>query len=382
MQLKQSTLSLALASAVTAQSLTDALNSQNASLSVLNGLLQANPNILTALNNAQNVTLLAPNNDALNGVINGSVNTYGGKVTDSSWVANLLNYHVLQGAFPSSAFTDKPMFPHTLLNNQSYTNVTGGQVVQVQKQDNKVVAYSGLKYYSTVKTADVNYTGGVIHIIDRVLVLPQNDTMSLTNANLTALSGAVKAANMGPALDGMKDVTIFAPDNQAFMSISSLLTNASSQDVAKILGYHVVPGKVAYSSDLSNMTIKAQDGTDLKITVEKDGAVFVNAARVTVPNVLVGNGVVHVVNQVLNPDNTSQAPDPSQTNPPPPAYNGGSSASGGGVPFTSDVPTPTGTSPAATSAGGSGTKNGAAPIATGAVGAAALFGGAALLINW
>ncbi|KAK6858497.1 FAS1 domain-containing protein [Apiospora arundinis] len=374
MQLKQSTLSLALASAVTAQSLTDALNSQNASLSVLNGLLQANPNILTALNNAQNVTLLAPNNDALNGVINGSVNTYGGKVTDSSWVANLLNYHVLQGAFPSSAFTDKPMFPHTLLNNQSYTNVTGGQVVQVQKQDNKVVAYSGLKYYSTVKTADVNYTGGVIHIIDRVLVLPQNDTMSLTNANLTALSGAVKAANMGPALDGMKDVTIFAPDNQAFMSISSLLTNASSQDVAKILGYHVVPGKVAYSSDLSNMTIKAQDGTDLKITVEKDGAVFVNAARVTVPNVLVGNGP--------QPRQHLAGSRPKPDQPPPPAYNGGSSASGGGVPFTSDVPTPTGTSPAATSAGGSGTKNGAAPIATGAVGAAALFGGAALLINW
>ena len=99
------------------------------------------------------MTLLAPNNDALTGVINGSVNTYGGKVSDSSWVANLLNYHVLQGAFPSSAFTDKPMFARTLLNNQTYTNVTGGQVVQVQKQDNKVVAYSGLKYYSTVKTA-------------------------------------------------------------------------------------------------------------------------------------------------------------------------------------------------------------------------------------
>lgn len=37
MQLKQTSLSLALASAVTAQSLTDALNSQNSSLSVLNG---------------------------------------------------------------------------------------------------------------------------------------------------------------------------------------------------------------------------------------------------------------------------------------------------------------------------------------------------------
>ncbi|KAK8116622.1 Fasciclin-like arabinogalactan protein [Apiospora kogelbergensis] len=382
MQLKQTSLSLALASAVTAQSLTDALNSQNSSLSVLNGLsghdahprlplglLQANPGILTALNNAQNVTLLAPNNDALTGVINGSVNTYGGKVTDSRGVP-VLRLH------------GKAHVPHTLLNNQTYANVTGGQVVQVQKQDNKVVAYSGLKYYSTVKTADVNYTGGVIHIIDRVLTLPQNNTMTLTNANLTALSGAVKAANMGPALDTMKDVTIFAPDNAAFASISNLLANMSSQDVGKILGYHVVPGKVAYSSDLSNTTIKAQDGTDLKITVENNGAVFVNAARVTVPNVLVANGVVHVINQVLNPDNTSQAPDPAQTNAPPPAYNGGSSASGGSVPFTSDVPSPTGTSPAATSAGGSGAQNAAAPLKTGAVGAAALFGGAALIMNW
>ncbi|KAK8079072.1 hypothetical protein PG994_002879 [Apiospora phragmitis] len=378
MHLKQFSLSLALASAVTAQSLTDALNSQNSSLSVLNSLLAANPDILNALNNAQNVTLLAPNNDALNGVINGSVNTYGGSVKDSSWVANLLNYHVIKGAYQSSAFSDKPVFPHTLLNNQTYTNVTDGQVVQVQKKDGKVVAYSGLKYYSTVKTADVNYTGGVIHIIDRVLIIPQNDTATMTNSNLTALSGAVKAANLGPQLDGMKDVTIFAPDNDAFVSISSLLANMSSQDVGKILGYHIVPGTVAYSSNLKNETIKASDGTDLKITVENDGAVFVNAARVTVPDILVGNGVVHVMNQVLNPDNTSQAPDPSATNAPPPAYNGGSSTSGG-VPFTSDVPTPTDTSPAATSEG---SNLNAAPMRTGAVGAAALFGGAALLINW
>jgi uncharacterized surface protein with fasciclin (FAS1) repeats len=379
MQLKQVSLSLALASSATAQSLTDALNSQNSSLSVLNGLLASNPTILNALNNAQNVTFLAPNNDALNGVINGSVNTYGGSVKDPSWVANLLNYHVIKGAYQSSAFTDKPVFPHTLLNNQSYTNVTDGQVVQVQKKDGKVVAYSGLKYYSTVKTADVNYTGGVIHIIDRVLVLPQNNTATMTQANLTALSGAVKAANLGPQLDYSKDVTIFAPDNNAFVSISSLLANMSATDVAKILGYHIVPGTVAYSSMLKNETIKASDGTDLKITVENNGAVFVNAARVTVPDVLVGNGVVHVVNQVLNPDNTSQAPDPSATNPPSPAFNGGSSASGGSVPFTSDVPTPTGTSPAATA---SNLNNAASPMKTGAVGAAALFGGAALLINW
>lgn len=220
----------------------------------------------------------------------------------------------------------------------------------------------------------------MVHIIDRVLILPQNDTNTMTQSNLTALSGAVKAANMGPQLDGMKDVTIFAPDNNAFVSISSLLVNMSASDVGKILGYHVVPGTVAYSNMLKNSTIKASDGTDLKITVENNGAVFVNAARVTVPDILVGNGVVHVVNQVLNPDNTSQAPDPSATTPPTPAFNGGSSASGGSVPFTSDVPTPTGgDAPAATA---SGPMNAAGPMKTGAVGAAALFGGAALLINW
>jgi uncharacterized surface protein with fasciclin (FAS1) repeats len=45
-------------------------------------------------------------------------------------------------------------------------------------------------------------------------------------------------------------------------------------------------GTVAYSTDLSNTTIPTLGGGNVTITVDGD-SVFVNSARVTVPNVLV-----------------------------------------------------------------------------------------------
>merc|ERR1712014_145798 len=99
-------------------------------------------------------------------------------------------------------------------------------------------------------------------------------------------------------------------------------------------------------------------GTELKVTVE-DGKVFVNAARVTVPDLLVSDGVIHVINQVLNPANATEAPDTSATQAPAPAFSGATSAADGQVPFTSDIPAPSSTFPAATDVpGNAGSGNG------------------------
>lgn len=68
-------------------------------------------------------------------------------------VTALLTYHVLNGVFPSSAFTSTPAFAPTLLTNASYTNVTGGQRVEGVLTGGKVVLYSGLRSNSTVVTA-------------------------------------------------------------------------------------------------------------------------------------------------------------------------------------------------------------------------------------
>lgn len=68
------------------------------------------------------------------------------------------------------------------------------------------------------------------------------------------------------------------------------------------------------------------------------GAIYFNSARVVVPDVLIRNGVIHVVDQVLNPGNVNSKPDQQAFADPMSASN---------VPFTSGVPTPTSAIPLA-----------------------------------
>jgi uncharacterized surface protein with fasciclin (FAS1) repeats len=97
-------------------------------------------------------------------------------------------------------------------------------------------------------------------------------------------------------VDGLKDVTIFAPSNDAFAGIASATANLTIAQLTSILTYHVVQGIVGYSSSLSNSTIRTVGGGNVTITVV-GGNVFVNSAKVIVTDVLVSNGVVHVIDK-------------------------------------------------------------------------------------
>ncbi|OTA52439.1 FAS1 domain-containing protein [Hypoxylon sp. EC38] len=370
---------LSLASVASAQtpSLTDALGSQNSTLSSLNALLGSDSQFADSLNNLQNVTILAPSNDAL-----GALNDTASLLTDSGYLQALLSYHVLNGTYHNTSFTNQSIFIPTTLTNSTYTNVTGGQVVEARLYDNNVTFFSALKQNASIITPNVNFTGGTIHIIDRLLYIPQNVSETLSNANLTAAEGAVNTVNLTDSVINTHDVTIFAPDNDAFNAIGSIISNLTSDDLTNIIGYHVVNGSVNYSTQLQNTTLTTVNGQNITITVE-NGTVYVNSARVTVPDILLANGVVHVIDQVLNPNNTSATPNPTATTTTP-AFTSASSGTAG-VPFTSGITTPTTTFPAATSAGGpsetTSSSGAAMPMKTGAVGAAALFGGAAVFVN-
>ncbi|KAI2470772.1 FAS1 domain-containing protein [Annulohypoxylon bovei var. microspora] len=375
-------LPLAVASIVSAQtpSLTDALGSQNSTLSSLNALLGSNLELANSFNNLQNVTILAPSNDALESLTNDSDTV--SQFTKSGYLQALLSYHVLNGTYHSMNFTNESIFIHTALTNSTYSNVTGGQVVEARLHDNNVTFFTALKQNASIVTANVNFTGGTIHIIDSLLAIPQNLSDTLSNSNLTAAEGAIMTAKLTDILADTHNVTIFAPNNDAFDAIGSIVGNLSADDLTSIVGYHVINGSINYSADLKNSTVMAVNGEKITITVN-NGTIYANSAKVTVPDILLSNGVVHVIDQVLNPNNTSAAPDTTATSATA-AFSGASSGTDG-VPFTSGVTTPSTTFPAATSAGGSAESSSssgvAMPMKTGAVGAAALFGGAAVFVN-
>lgn len=134
----------------------------------------------------------------------------------------------------------------------------------------------------------------------------------------TTLVAAVKAADLVNTLEGPGPFTVFAPTNEAFDklpagTVDTLLKPENKSQLAKILTYHVVAGKVS-SKQLIKM-IKAGHGkADLK-TVEggtivatiKDGKVLLTdekggTATVTIADVYQSNGVIHVIDSVLLPN--------------------------------------------------------------------------------
>jgi len=344
--------------------LAQALNSTS-ELSALAGVLGLVPNIVTALSSASNITILAPSNNAFGKVPNATLSTL---MSNTGMLSALLQYHVLSGVFPASAITNMSAFVPTLLTNATYANVTGGQRVKAIKSGSTVNIFSGLLDNSTVTTADVNFTGGVIHIIDKVLTIPEKPSDTAIAAGLTSLAGALTSAKLVDTVNNLRDVTIFAPANSAFQAIGSGLGNLSTTDLTSILTYHVVQGTVGYSSGLMNgTTLPTVNGANLTVTIN-NGMVFVNGAKVVTPDVLVSNGVVHVIDAVLNPSNTTIANPTASAGAP--AFSGASSVSNS--PFTSGVPTPSrSVAPAASTPAASmpASTGAAAPKQTAAVGA-------------
>ncbi|KAL8650082.1 MAG: hypothetical protein Q9210_004033 [Variospora velana] len=362
------------------------------SLSTLTAAVMGVPGLADMLGSAENLTILAPSNEAFEMFLETPAAAALAS-NDTEAIRALLSYHIINGTYEASAVTDMPVFLPTMLNDSMYANVTGGQVVEAVMQGESVVFYSGLLSNATVTTADQMFTGGVVHIIDRVLTVPQNVSSTAVAAGLSGVAGALARADLLDAVDSLNDVTIFAPNNSAFQAIGSALPNLTTQMLAGILQYHVVNGTVAYSSSLEDgMSVPAMMGGELRISIV-DGGVFVNSAKVLIPDFLVANGVVHVIDNVLNPNNTMAMPEPTASVQAP-AFSGATSTDS--LELTSGIAEPTmaigaAPTPAEGGAEASPTEGGAtetsAPegaasqMKTGAIGAAALFAGAGMWVN-
>jgi uncharacterized surface protein with fasciclin (FAS1) repeats len=151
---------------------------------------------------------------------------------------------------------------------------------------------------------NINITNGLLHVIDTVLTIPQDISTTAATAGLTASVGAFIVADSLDILDYSDDVTAFIPDNQAVASVASALENMTTSDLANIMKYHVVQGNWPdfYIGTRGwtfgqNMTLTTMNGENITIKTGSDGTTYVNSAQVVTPNLLVANGVVHVIDK-------------------------------------------------------------------------------------
>jgi len=103
---------------------------------------------------------------------------------------------------------------------------------------------------------------------------------------------------LAAAVQGSKDVTIFAPTDAAFAAAAGTIAKLTPEQVSAVLKYHVVKG-VAYSTGLKDgQTFQTLLGQKVKISVGK-GGVKVNGVKVIAPDQLVAERYVHLLDMLL-----------------------------------------------------------------------------------
>ena len=208
-------------------------------------------------------------------------------------LADILTYHVVSGAVPSTAVTEC-MSADTVNGNPLSFTVSGGVMVND----------------ANVTLADVNTSNGVIHVIDKVLLPTATPNNIPRTAQCTgihnSLVSAVIQAELLTTLQGEGPFTLFAPTDQAFtdagIDLAALDTPEGKAALSDILLYHVVPGVVPSSAVTECLSADAVNGQPLSFTV--NGGVMVNDATVTLADVNTSNGVIHVIDKVLTPSDT------------------------------------------------------------------------------
>ncbi len=214
----------------------------------------------------------------------------------------VLLYHVLGAKVLAGDLTD---------NQQTYTttasaNADGDQYSLLIERAGANVTLNGSTF---VTTADVDVTNGVIHVIDKVLAPLNIVGHAQANSNFTTLVGALVAADgdLVNVLSGAGPFTVFAPLNSAFAAIQSTVDGLTTEQLSKVLTYHVAGGNTR-AEDLTNPTVVTTvngedftiniDGTNVSIT-DAGGAV----SNIVLTNVQGTNGVIHVLDAVIIPEN-------------------------------------------------------------------------------
>ena len=129
--------------------------------------------------------------------------------------------------------------------------------------------------------------------------------------SFNTLVAAVKAAGLVETLKSEGPFTVFAPTDEAFAklpagTLETLLKPENKAQLAGILTYHVVAGKVEAKDVVGLSNATTVQGSDVSIMV-KDGSVILNSnSTVVKTDIGTSNGVIHVIDTVLLPPTAAE----------------------------------------------------------------------------
>jgi len=282
------------------------LISERSSLTTLNTAV-IKGGLVSKLNGTDQLTLLAPTNDAFTAA---GITTAVLESLSSNDVSNILYYHVIPSKILAAGMPVGPNAKVLTFNGDSVfvTNNSNGVFV------------NGIK----VSEADILASNGVMHTLSTGVLRPAPGNLLVTAA-ANGLDSMVKALNFASNEAGGDPsllisisndlLTVFVPSNEAF---TALLANLGLTDITQIpmptliavIKYHAVQGRF-FSSDLTNGNLTMASGGVTTIALPS-GATSVatisgfgngtNTANIIKLNIVGRNGVIHVIDKVLIPN--------------------------------------------------------------------------------
>ncbi len=245
-------------------------------------------------------TVFAPDNDAFRAA--GFADEAAVTAAPVETLRSILLYHVLDSEVVASAIPS---------GSNTEIETVGEEDIFVTKNSAGVYING-----SMVSQADIMAKNGVIHAIDKVLMPPMGDVVETLagNSDFSLLVTAVIRASEGSvnvkeALESDGPLSVFAPTNQAFINAgfadAEAIRSADPDALTTILTYHVVAGQV-FSNGLSNgMSAETLNGGDVVFDLTSGAAVKgesnTTASKIIGADMVVENGVIHVIDKVLLP---------------------------------------------------------------------------------
>ena len=118
------------------------------------------------------------------------------------------------------------------------------------------------------------------------------------------LVAAIQAAELAEALSGDGPFTVFAPTDAAFAklpagTVESLVKPKNRAKLQAILKYHVIPAKLGSNDIVAAHTVKTLNGQPIYPSLRVDNA------SLQAKNIYCRNGVIHVIDTVILPEETS-----------------------------------------------------------------------------
>lgn len=253
-----------------------------------------------------NFTVLAPNNTAFELFLsdNGFASL---DEVPTDLLANILLNHVITGSVGSTDLVASGS-GYTTTNA---TNMDGDNLSMYFTTSEGVVFNGG----SNVIAADIPASNGVIHVVDAVIALPTVVTFATSNPVFETLVTALTREDLNTdyvsVLSGETNApfTVFAPTNDAFISLLSELGASSLNDIdtatlTATLNTHVVAGANVRANDLTQGMQINTLGDGLTVSLDAGPQLIDSNDRVAgiiAVDVQAYNGVVHVIDNVVLP---------------------------------------------------------------------------------